>query len=577
MTERTREIVAPQGEERRYEVVVVGGGAAGLSGALTLARARRSVLVIDAGRPRNAPAGHVHSYLGREGTPPADLLATGRAEVTGYGGEIVDGDVVAVERLDAGGFRVVLDGGTAVVADRLLVTTGLVDELPPVPGVAERWGREVLHCPYCHGWEVRGQAIGILATGPLAVHQALMWRQWSTDVTLFAHTAPRIGDDDYERLVARGIAVVDGEVKGLEVTDDRLTGVRLTGGRVVSCQALVVGPRFTARADILTGLGLETTEQEMGGHVVGTYVAADPSGATRVPGVWVAGNVANLTEQVIGAAAAGVRAAAAINADLTAEETSRAVAARRHDRHHHPVREDTGHADTGHADTGHADTGHEHTREHTPMTEDNAATEEFWDARYGQSDQIWSGNPNAVLVREVTGLEPGRALDLGCGEGADAIWLARRGWHVTAVDISRVALDRAAKWAAAEDVADRIDWQWHDLGKSFPSGVFELVSAHFLHSPVELPREEILRTAAAAVAPGGVLLVVGHAGFPSWEHNPHPELHFPTSDEVLDALDLPDGQWEVLLSEEYERVQTDLEGQPATRLDNVLKIRRLGA
>ncbi|GAA2889356.1 NAD(P)/FAD-dependent oxidoreductase [Streptosporangium fragile] len=320
---------APGGEEKRYDVVVVGGGAAGLSGALTLARARRSVLVIDAGRPRNAPAAGVHSYLTREGTPPAELLAAGRAEVTGYGGEIVTGHVTAAERPESGGFRVVLDDGSAVLADRLLVTTGLVDELPRIPGLAERWGREVLHCPYCHGWEVRDQAIGILATGPLAVHQALMWRQWSKDVTFFLHTAPELGRDGYEQLAARDIAVLDGHVTALEVTDDRLTGVRLADDRVIPCRALAVTPRFVARADVLTGLGLEATEQEVNGHVIGSHIAADATGATAVPGVWVAGNVAALTEQVIGAAGAGVRAAAAINADLIAEETRRAVAARR--------------------------------------------------------------------------------------------------------------------------------------------------------------------------------------------------------------------------------------------------------
>ncbi|GAA2935647.1 NAD(P)/FAD-dependent oxidoreductase [Streptomyces enissocaesilis] len=312
-----------------FDVVVVGGGAAGLSGALTLARARRSVLVIDSGRPRNAPAAHAHGYLTRDGVAPARLLAEGRAEVAGYGGEIVTGNVVAAERLDDGDFRVVLEDGPAVTARRLLVTTGLVDELPDVPGVAERWGREVLHCPYCHGWEVRDQPIGVLATGPLSVHQALMWRQWSKDVTLFLHTAPEPGDEEYEQLAAREIAVVDGRVAGLEVTDDRLTGVTLDGGKVIPCRAVVVAPRFTARAGFLTALGLGTTEQERDGHVIGSYVAADATGATAVPGVWVAGNVANLTEQVVGAAGAGVRAGVALNADLTAEETHRAVAARR--------------------------------------------------------------------------------------------------------------------------------------------------------------------------------------------------------------------------------------------------------
>ncbi|MFF2331067.1 MULTISPECIES: NAD(P)/FAD-dependent oxidoreductase [unclassified Streptomyces] len=325
-----KDTTGESGGDQRYDVVVIGGGAAGLSGAVSLARARRSVLVIDAGLPRNAPASHVHSYLGREGTPPSELLAIGRDEVTAYGGEITEGAVAAVERLpDDGGFRVLREGGVAVTARRLLVTTGLVDELPPVPGVADRWGREVLHCPYCHGWEVRERPIGILSTGALAVHQALMWRQWSDDITLFVHTGPEPTDEEYEQLAARGIAVVDGEVTGLDVAEDRLTGVRLAGGRVVPREAVVVQPRFTARADVLAGLGLAAAELEMAGEVVGTYIAAGPTGATEVPGVWVAGNVADPKEQVIGAAGAGVRAAAAINADLIADDTRRAVAVRR--------------------------------------------------------------------------------------------------------------------------------------------------------------------------------------------------------------------------------------------------------
>ncbi|MEU1891127.1 NAD(P)/FAD-dependent oxidoreductase [Streptomyces pristinaespiralis] len=315
----------------RYDVVVVGGGAAGLSGALALSRARRSVLVIDSGRPRNAPAGHVHSYLTQEGVAPSQLLATGRAEVGRYGGELVRGNVAGAERLADGRFRLLLDGGATVEADRLLVTTGLVDELPQVPGLAERWGREVLHCPYCHGWEVRDQAIGILATGPMAVHQALMWRQWSDDVTLFLHTGPEPSDEEYEQLAARGIAAVDGRVTSVQVTDDRLSGVALESGKVIARQALVVAPRFTARAAFLAGLGLEASEQEVNGVVIGSHVAADPTGATAVPGVWVAGNVANVTDQVIGAAAAGVRAAGALNADLIAEETRRAVGRYRRD------------------------------------------------------------------------------------------------------------------------------------------------------------------------------------------------------------------------------------------------------
>ncbi|MFD4180129.1 NAD(P)/FAD-dependent oxidoreductase [Rhodococcus sp. NPDC058514] len=315
--------------EQKYDVVIVGGGAAGLSGAVALTRARRSVLVVDAGEPRNAPAGHVHNYLTREGTPPAELLVAGRAEAQAYGGEIVSGTVASARATGGDGFRVELTDGRSVSARRLLVTTGLVDELPDVPGVAERWGREVLHCPYCHGWEVRDRAIGILATGPLAAHQALMWRQWSADVTVFLHTAAEPGADELEQLDARGVTVVRGEVAGLEVADDQFTGVRMSSGELVPRHAMVVAPRFEARAGFLRELGLEPAEQAMAGHVIGSYIAADPMGATAVPGVWAAGNVTDLKAQVIVAAAAGLNAGAAINADLIAEDTRDAVHARR--------------------------------------------------------------------------------------------------------------------------------------------------------------------------------------------------------------------------------------------------------
>ena len=199
----------------------------------------------------------------------------------------------------------------------------------------------------------------------------------------------------------------------------------------------------------------------------------------------------------------------------------------------------------------------------------------FWDARYQESHRIWSGNPNAALVRETAGLAPGRALDLGSGEGGDAIWLAQQGWQVTATDISQVALDRAAEQAAAAGVVDRIDWQWHDLGASFPAGSFDLVSAQFLHSRGDtMPRERILRAAAAAVAPGGVLLIVGHSGTRHWEHNHHPEMQLPTPDEVLTALGLPADQWETLVCEDYEATRPAPDGTTITHTDNTLKLRR---
>jgi thioredoxin reductase len=303
--------------------VVVGGGAAGLSGALMLARSRRSVLVIDAGAPRNAPAAGVHGLLARDGMPPADLLDRGRAEVRGYGGQVVTGQVSTAKH-DGGGFAVTLADGQMVRARRLLAATGLADELPDVPGLRGRWGRDVVHCPYCHGWEVRDRAIGVLASGPTAVLQALLFRQLSPDVVLFSHTTPPPDGQDARLLAARGVRVVPGEVASLEITGDRLTGVRLSDGTVVARQVLAVAPRMVARAGFLASLGLEPTAHPRG---VGEYIAADATGLTAVPGVWVAGNVTDLAAQVGGAAAAGAVAAAAINLDLVTEDAREAAAA----------------------------------------------------------------------------------------------------------------------------------------------------------------------------------------------------------------------------------------------------------
>lgn len=308
--------------EDSYDVVVVGGGAAGLNGGLMLARVRRSVAVIDAGSPRNAPAAGVHGLLGRDGIRPDELLERGRTEVRSYGGQVVTGEVSTVARDDYG-FTVALTSGRTVRARRLLVTTGLVDELPDVPGLPQRWGRDVIHCPYCHGWEVRDQAIGVLASGPMAVHQALLFRQLSADVVLFAHTTPPPAGAEAEQLAALGIKVVEGKVVALEVVDDRLAGVRLADGTVVGRQALAVAPRMVARAGFLTELGLRPLEHEMG---VGQHIPSDATGRTEVPGVWVAGNVTDLSAQVGSSAAAGATAAAQINFDLVAEDARRAVA-----------------------------------------------------------------------------------------------------------------------------------------------------------------------------------------------------------------------------------------------------------
>jgi thioredoxin reductase len=305
-----------------YDAVVVGGGAAGLSGALTLARARRSVLVIDAGEQRNRPAAGVHGLLTRDGLAPAELVAVGRAEVERYGGTVLDGRVAAIAG-GAGAFTVALDDGRSFGARRLLVTTGLVDELPAVPGLPEMWGGDVVHCPYCHGHEVRDEPIGVLSSGSRGVHLAQLFRQWSADVVLFLHTGPRPSDEEAEGLAARGIALVDGEVTGLETAGGRLRGVRLASGEVVPRRVLAVETRLEARAGLLAGIGLDASEHPLG---VGRRIEADATGLTAVPGVWAAGNVSDPMAWVVAAASAGVMAGAAINGDLVAEETRDAVA-----------------------------------------------------------------------------------------------------------------------------------------------------------------------------------------------------------------------------------------------------------
>ena len=303
-----------------YDVVVVGGGAAGLSAALVLTRARRRVVVVDAGRPRNAPAAHMHGFLGSDGLPPADLLSAGRAEVAGYGGVLISGTVTDIAaRAVAGGrrrFEVRLqDGGTAR-ARRVLVTTGLRDEIPDVPGLRERWGRDVLHCPYCHGHEVRDLSLGVLGGTPDAVGHAQLVRQWSPDVVYFANGTVLPGDQR-EQLAARGICVVEEPVARLVVEDDVLTGVELQNGVVVPRAAVFVRPRFVPNGELFSALGCAVDENG--------WVTTDSSGRTSVPGVWAAGNAANPRAQVITAAGEGSAAAIALNNDLTDEDVAISV------------------------------------------------------------------------------------------------------------------------------------------------------------------------------------------------------------------------------------------------------------
>jgi thioredoxin reductase len=286
-----------------YDVVIIGGGPAGLSAALVLGRARRRVAVVDSGEPRNAAAHESHGFLTRDGVAPGELLRLGREEVTRYGASLVDDRVVSI----SDGFVVALESGAVLEAGKLLVTAGVRDELPDVPGVAELWGDQVHFCPYCHGYEVRDDQVGVVADGPLGVVKAIMLREWAPDVVLFPGDYA-LTDDEAAQLDKRGIGVEPGKVTRLAVTDGRLSGVDLADGRTVVRTAVFVNPTFVPKDTLLKDLGCDLTDQG--------WVKVNAEGRTSVDGVWAAGNVVDPKAQLISSAGAGAATAVALNHDL---------------------------------------------------------------------------------------------------------------------------------------------------------------------------------------------------------------------------------------------------------------------
>ncbi len=319
-TDDAARTTAAPGGDRPWDVIVIGGGAAGLNAALVLARARRRVVVIDAGEPRNRFAAHMHGYLTRDGISPLELLELGRAEVRGYGAEIVAAKAVAASGV-AGAFTVTLDDGRELAGRRLVIATGLRDELPAISGLAEQWGRGAVACPYCDGWEVRDQRVGVIATTAMSTHQAGLVRQWTDDVTFIGPLTAELDPETRRGFEARGTRILTPAVT--EVLSDAhgvLSGVALDDGTTLELDALFVGPRLVPNDELLRQLGAERVAGPMG-----EWTASDPTGLTSVPGVWVAGNSAAAHMLVIAAAASGLTAATVINADLVGDDTRRAV------------------------------------------------------------------------------------------------------------------------------------------------------------------------------------------------------------------------------------------------------------
>ena len=305
---------------QHYDVAIIGGGAAGLSAAQALGRSLRKVLVIDAGNPRNAPAHAMHNFLSRDGMNPLELLAVGREELGTYDVDIVSGTVLDTKRSEQG-FELSLSNGISASARRVILAAGLRDILPAIDGVQEHWGNNVLHCPYCHGWEVRGRNLGI-NDSDFAAHQALMFTQWSDSVTLFKSPQRVLGAEETEQLLARGVRIVEGTISTINGTADSLHTAVLSDGNEYPIEALVIMPKLEADLSAVASLGPETSVHPMG---LMPYVEVDGMGQSAVPGLWVAGSLADPKMQVIMAAANGLAVGAAVNADLIAEETRVAV------------------------------------------------------------------------------------------------------------------------------------------------------------------------------------------------------------------------------------------------------------
>jgi thioredoxin reductase len=300
-------------EQERKDVVIIGGGPAGLSAALMLGRSRRSVLVCDAGRPRNAVSTESHSFLTRDGTPPQELRRLAREQLGAYPSVGVrDVAVSGVERLDAG-FEVTLADGARVRARKLLLATGLKDEPPDIDGYSRFWGRGIYQCPYCHGWEARDTPLAFLGRGEPLLHMAPLLKNWSRDVIALTDGPSGLGEEEQRKLARYRIEVRETRVARLEGTDQGLEAIRFQDGSVLARHALFVRPPQRQPTDFPARLGCEVSEW-------GTVVT-DEFRQTRVPGVYVAGDAANpRIQQLLHAAAEGGMTGAAMNMALVMED-----------------------------------------------------------------------------------------------------------------------------------------------------------------------------------------------------------------------------------------------------------------
>lgn len=290
-------------ESDRYDVVVVGGSFAGMAAAMQLARARRRVLVVDAGRPRNRFAPASHGFLGQDGRAPAAIIATARDELRAYPTAAIRADEATHARATGDGFELALASGSTITARRLVLATGVADDLPEIPGLRERWGVSVLHCPYCHGYEVADRRFGVLAVGETAVHQALLVTEWSADVTLFTSGVARPDAEQRAALAARGVRIEERPVAELVGDAVELSGVRMEDGAVIPIEALFIQLRTRMASPLAEQLGCAFEDGPFG-----PMIRTDARKLTTVPGVFAAGDTTRVPPNATLAAAEGVMA-----------------------------------------------------------------------------------------------------------------------------------------------------------------------------------------------------------------------------------------------------------------------------
>ena len=293
-----------------HDAVIIGGSFAGLSAAMYIARARRSVSIVDTGFPRNRFAAHSHGFFAQDGSGPGQMIATARSQVAAYPtAAFIEGEAISALR-EGDGFSIKLATGEALESARLVLAFGISDELPDIPGLAERWGKSVLHCPYCHGFEFSGRRLGVLSVSPMSIHQALLIAEWGP-TTLYLNGASGPDDVSLAQLEKRKVAIEPAPVKALRGNGTQLSAIELIDGRTPEVDALYLGPRTRLNSEIAQQLGCELDEGPFG-----SIIRTDEAKMTTVAGVYAAGDITRPAHNATWASADGVTAGVALHRSL---------------------------------------------------------------------------------------------------------------------------------------------------------------------------------------------------------------------------------------------------------------------